>query len=815
MGLAKLNKVLKSAKGKYGKESDVYNTFLSNKKQFVPLDTLTNSKIDNKKLATVISKLGQSSQGDLAMPGETNALRSLNLEKLNDLDLSALENLNFDGLRSLENLKNLEGLGKLGDINLSKLDNLSALENLKNLDGLVNLDLSPLKNLNNLANSTTSKSSSGGGANDEVIKLLSENLAKLTENMSRNNYSPGGGGVPNLSQGQSYPTQQSAAAYPQSYSAPVSVAPSSTPVQSTSSTFPSNYDAKADSELKHELADSMKSFSSVVDALKPAVNVVSKNYIDVNKRGDDEDDEKEAKHEAKLAKLPDSILKETKTDWEPINYRGIDVSYDLYDLSKVRIKFDEKEQKILYSIHEPELTDEEKEKLDQLKKAFIYVFEKVTPENVGDSGRDLIAEGAKKLATKYKIKLDEEQLNKLIYYLNRDFLGLEELEPIMHDPYIEDVSCDGLKTPIFVNHLKYGPLEVNRTYTDSEKLNSFIIKLAQRSNQEVSLSKPILQGALPDGSRVEAIYGKEISEKGSSYTIRKFRAEPFTPIHLIEFGTCPPFVLAYLWLAIENRQSLLVSGGTATGKTTILNALSLFAPPSSKIVSIEDTPEINLPHEHWLSLVARESEGKSEVSMFDLLKASLRERPDYIIVGEIRGAEAAILFQGMATGHAGMGTVHAEKFEDLVNRMTIAPINLPKQLLTELNIVVFMKQIKVKNNMVRRVNSIVEVVEYNNRTDKFTTNEFVKFLPQKDEFELQEKSAILSKLLDFRGGKEESLWTEIERRKRILDTMHKEKLIEFNDVSEIIKAYYKEPGSIFDFIKEFKQKKINNNGSSK
>lgn len=539
------------------------------------------------------------------------------------------------------------------------------------------------------------------------------------------------------------------------------------------------------------------------------INIVAKNYI--NKDSFDLDDDSseldvEESHSVKLAKIPDSLLKTSTTDWEPINYSGVDVAYDLYDSSRVEIKYDDEMQKILYKIIEPELSDQDKEHLEELKKGFIYVFEKFSPEFINISGKELITEGAKKLCSKYKIRLGEEQLKNITYYLIRDFLGLEVIEPIMHDPYIEDISCDGLGTPIFVNHLKYGPLEVNREFTDAAKLNSFIIKLAQRSNQEVSLSKPILQGALPDGSRIEAIYGKEVSEKGSSFTIRKFREEPFTPIHIIEFGTMPPFVLAYLWLAIENKQSILVSGGTATGKTTILNALSLFAPPSSKIVSIEDTPEINLPHEHWLSLVARESEGKSEVTMFDLLKASLRERPDYIIVGEIRGAEAAILFQGMATGHAGLGTVHAEKFTDLVNRMTIPPMSLPKQLLTELNIAIFMKQLKVKNNIVRRAASIVEVVDYNPKLDKFYTNEFVRFYPAEDEFKLKEKSAIIEELIELRGGKEESIWTEIERRRRILDAMHKYRILEFQDVSEVIKAYYKDPGGIFEYLDEYGKK---------
>jgi len=536
------------------------------------------------------------------------------------------------------------------------------------------------------------------------------------------------------------------------------------------------------------------------------INIIAKNYINPDSFNDSESEEKIETKSVSLAKIPDKLLKESATDWEPINYRGVDESYKLYELSKVEIKFDESTQKLIYKISEPELTEEELEILEELKKGFIYVFEKFSPEFINISEGELISKGTKKLCSKYKIKLSEEQFEKITYYLKRDFLGLEVIEPIFHDPYVEDISCDGLNVPLFVNHLKYGALEINRTFSNLIKLNSFIVKLAQKSNEEISLSKPILQGALPDGSRVEAIYGKEISEKGSSFTIRKFRAEPFTPIHLIEFGSMPTLLLAYLWLAIENKQSIIVSGGTATGKTTILNALSLFVPPTAKIVSIEDTPELNLPHQHWLPMIARENEGKAEVSMFDLLKASLRERPDYIIVGEIRGKEAAILFQGMATGHAGLGTVHAEKFNDLVNRMSIDPINLPKQLLTEIDLVIFLKSVKIKENIVRRTGSVIEVIDYNSKQDHFTINEFMKFNIAEDSFTFKEKSAVISHLITLRGGKEESLWQEIEKRRRILDLMHKKKILEFKMVSNVIKAYYKNPSEIFNYIEQYETK---------
>jgi flagellar protein FlaI len=193
--------------------------------------------------------------------------------------------------------------------------------------------------------------------------------------------------------------------------------------------------------------------------------------------------------------------------------------------------------------------------------------------------------------------------------------------------------------------------------------------------------------------------------------------------------------------------------------------------------------------------------------MFDLLKASLRERPDYIIVGEVRGQEAAILFQGMATGHAGLGTVHAEKFNDLVNRMTIPPINMPKPLLTELDIVIFMKQLKVKANLVRRASSVVEIIDYDSQKDKFLTNELVTFNPADDTFKFKQTSAVISKLIEMRGGKETAVWTEIEKRRRILELLHTYKILEFGEVTTIIKAYYQNPAEIFNYIDTYVKKR--------
>jgi flagellar protein FlaI len=528
------------------------------------------------------------------------------------------------------------------------------------------------------------------------------------------------------------------------------------------------------------------------------INIVTNKDIvfDENKNFKNED-----QHERKkLSKLPMNMISEMVTTWEPSNPLKINETYELIKGAKVNIFYDKIKKISLYTLSEPIMSEVEKEELEEIKKHFKYLFE-ITQEKEGVEKKEKMIEKSCVYIMKRKnIELTEQKLEKFLYYLVRDFLGFEEIEPLFHDKNIEDISCDGLGVPVYINHMKYGPLEVNIVYNDKKKLDSFIVKMAQKAKKEITLSKPILQGKLPDGSRIEAIYGEEISQKGSTFTIRKFREVPYTPIHLLKNGTIPSILLAYLWLALENKKSIIVSGGTATGKTTILNALSLFVPPSAKIVSIEDTPEINLPHKHWLAMSSRETGNSSDITMFELLKATLRERPDYIIVGEIRGEEANVLFQGISTGHSGMGTVHAENFESFVNRMTTRPINLSKSLLSEANIVIFLKQLTIKENLVRRVTSVTEIDKFIPKEDRYVLNEFIKFNQTKDSFQLSNSSIILNKLIEQKGGTEKNILTELEKRKRILEVMSERNILEFKEVSKIMKVYYQGTENIFNYI---------------
>jgi len=307
--------------------------------------------------------------------------------------------------------------------------------------------------------------------------------------------------------------------------------------------------------------------------------------------------------------------------------------------------------------------------------------------------------------------ITEDRVEILKYYIRRDLTGYGPLEVLMRDPALEDLSCNGHDLPVFIFHRSYGSLPTSIYFTESE-LNQFVLKLAQKANKQMSLSNPMVDATLPNGARIQITYSEVVSTKGSSFTIRKFRAEPMTPLDLIRFGTYNAETLAFLWLAIEHRKSLLVVGGTASGKTSMMNAVSLFIPQNAKVVSLEDTREIQLPHRNWLPTQTRELnvEGiKGDIDLFSLLKACMRQRPEYIIVGEVRGVEAQTLFQAMNSGHATLSTIHAGSVHEAINRLTHDPINVPPVMFQALDLVVVQSIYTLGKTRIRRCLSIHEI----------------------------------------------------------------------------------------------------------
>ncbi len=468
-----------------------------------------------------------------------------------------------------------------------------------------------------------------------------------------------------------------------------------------------------------------------------------------------------------------------------------------------RIKWEPQTHELVYSVVEPYITDKDRRVIEYVKKELEERLD-IDFMRLGEiRAKELLVGEIRNIISRVK-GADPGKIDIIKYYVQRDIIGLGKIEPMMRDKDIEDISCDGEKIQLYIYHRNslFGSLITNVVFENGDELDTFVMKLSQKCGKSISVAEPLVEGSLPDGSRVHATLGTDIARRGSNFTIRKFTKAPLTPIHMMEYGTLDSMQLAYLWLAIENRKSILISGGTASGKTSLLNALSLFIRPSMKIVSIEDTPELNLPHPHWVPEVARTpiSEGRKtgEVSLFDLLKSSLRQRPDYIIVGEVRGIEAYVLFQQIATGHAGLATIHAANLPQLIDRLTTPPISLPPGLIQNLDILVFLLQVKSRDRYLRRVNQILEVTGL--KGDKPTTNEIFRWKPVDDKFETIEKSQVLEHIARSIGLTEASLKEELRTRRSILEWMQEKRMFDYREVSNIINGYYSNPERIVGLV---------------
>lgn len=473
-----------------------------------------------------------------------------------------------------------------------------------------------------------------------------------------------------------------------------------------------------------------------------------------------------------------------------------------------KIFWDQKTNRYFYQVVEPQLTENLKnifKKIKELLEQKLDIeFSKLRKYEASEYLKNQISE----IISYYGFKLSEAEKQILQYYVERDFIGLGRIEPFMNDEQIEDVSCDGLDIPIFIfhRHPRLGSVITNILYSDPDELDSFVTRLAQIAGKSISVASPLLAGSLPDGSRIQATLATDIARRGSNFTVRKFTEKPLTPIHLLNYGTIDFKSLAYLWLTVDFGKSVLVSGGTASGKTSFLNVLSLFIRPEKKIVSIEDTPELKLPHPHWVPHVARTAVGVEgakkigEVDLFDLLKESLRQRPDYIIVGEVRGKEAYVLFQEMATGHPSLATIHAENLPKLTDRLTTPPISLPSSLIASVDVITFLLVTRYRDKQVRRVSEILEVVGYDAETKQPIVNQVFKWNPVNDTFDISDKSVVLKKIAVGIGMSEQQVKEELERRMLVLDWMQKRNITEYKDVHSVINQYYSYPERIVSSI---------------
>jgi flagellar protein FlaI len=403
--------------------------------------------------------------------------------------------------------------------------------------------------------------------------------------------------------------------------------------------------------------------------------------------------------------------------------------------------------------------------------------------------------------SKGKIKVTRYQYTGLRYLLRRKLEGMGILDPMILDPNIEDISCSGLGN-IFVEHKIFGGLRASIGFESNEALDKFVIELAEGIKHPVTFREPVVDATLPDGSRINIVYGTDVSKRGSNFTIRKFSDTPLSVLELIGFGALNYDMAAYLSLILQEGMNVWVSGETASGKTTLMNALTTFIPPESKIVSIEDTPEVQVPHHNWIRGVTRGSAKESdasEVSMFDLLKAALRQRPNLIIVGEIRGVEGAIAFQAMQTGHACMSTFHAASVSKLIQRVTGNPINVPKTYVDNLNVVIICQQVRLANGgLGRRLTSINEIVSYDSVADSFSFIETFAWNPINDSFlfrGFQNSYLLENKIAPRRGFPEEKrrqIYKILKQRSDVLRRIHEQGKTNFYDVYAILSKAYRE-----------------------
>jgi len=467
------------------------------------------------------------------------------------------------------------------------------------------------------------------------------------------------------------------------------------------------------------------------------------------------------------------------------------------------IYWDKDKSELIYELEEPKLADNEKMILKNLEEGMREVINiNVMVEKTKEAMIEYVDKTAKLIISELGISVTQALYDKFFFYLYRDFIGMNEMEGLMRDYFIEDIECNGMASPVYVVHRVYRNIKTNIVYKDLDYLAGFVEKLAQRAGRYISYASPLLDGALPDGSRVNATYTKDVTSKGPTFTIRKFTKVPWTPPQLISMNTMSPEMLAYFWILIEHKSNILITGGTASGKTTLLNAIAFFIPPEARVVSIEDTRELSLPRENWLPSVSRTgvgTEGSGEVDLFSLLKNSFRQNPDYVIVGEVRGKEAYVMFQGMASGHPSISTMHADSVDTVIKRLETPPIELSPTLVNILDVVCNMQHAIVKKQETRRLRDIVEIIKVNPDGVAITNTPF-RWNPIDDRFYFKKDSKIFQKISMKSGMSIQELSNEFRLRTKLLYMLYQKKVYGFEEFEKITTRYYKDPQSV---LKEY------------
>lgn len=460
----------------------------------------------------------------------------------------------------------------------------------------------------------------------------------------------------------------------------------------------------------------------------------------------------------------------------------------------------------VYLVFEPSLTPFEKEVLERLFAGVrdILILEDVALDT--ESKTKALYDAMDAYLERFEIELEPNSVHKIRYYLMRNYLGWNILDPLQNDIDIEDISCDGYNTPIFLFHRNYRNIRTSIVFERQEDLDAMVVMLAQKTGKHISISSPIVDTSLSDGSRAQLIYGKTVSSHGSSFTIRKFREVPYSPVDLILNQTFTVEEMVFFWLAVEYNQSILFIGSTASGKTTSLNAVAQFIPHLSKVITIEDTREITLSHQNWLASVTPDvtnvSGGdRASIEMFDLLKAAMRQRPEYILVGEVRGVEAQTLFQAMNTGHTTFSTLHAGSVDSAIHRLENEPLNVPRAMIESLNIVSSQVRMYREGKQIRRCNEIVEIVGISETNDVIVNTVF-KYRPDTDTPVYSARSEMFAHIAEISGNDMNWISREQQRRAMVIEAMIDQRIRDYRDVSEILWKYYSMPDKVIASLED-------------
>jgi len=485
-------------------------------------------------------------------------------------------------------------------------------------------------------------------------------------------------------------------------------------------------------------------------------------------------------------------------------------------------------QDMKYYAIEPELDDEEKVVFENVRNRLLEksvtkpapqseteyddrieeLLQETTVIKSGASDESGVLSRFSSLTNIGKVEVTEQTYEDILYRLNRDIVGLGPLEPVMRDPANEDIHVIG-PHECHVDHSVYGMLATTVDFGEPEEYDQWLKNMGERIGDPVSDSDPIVDSTLPDGSRLNLIYSDDVSVKGPSLTIRQGDDVPLSIFQITKWGTLSPELSAYLWLCLENEQTVFVVGETASGKTTTLNSIMAFIPRDAKIYTAEDTAEVLPPHDTWQKLLTRESEDEgSSVDMFDLVAAALRSRPDYIIVGEVRGEEGRMAFQAAQTGHPVMLTFHASDIVSMIQRFTGDPINIPETFMDNADVALFQNRVKQGDQVLRRVTSVQEIEGYSKEMDGVVTRQAFYWDPVEDEivFQGMNNSYVLEEQIATLLGYEDTrdIYDDLQFRADVIRRAIQEGILGYHEVNELIQDFQRDgvEGLPFDIHRE-------------